>query len=85
MADQDRDLVMRIAADNRNRLVFFLQGKELADAHEFIKQQWLKSTVTGCDGGRFSYEFTPTGLGMCVVIIDNVTKERKNITNSSEW
>ncbi len=64
---------------------FVLEDKELKNAMTWMSEQVARKPGHASDGGRFSYEFTPTGLGMCVVIIDGLTKERKNVTDFSNW
>jgi hypothetical protein len=39
---------------------------------------------TGAIGGRFTYEFTPTGLGTCVVVTC-VCGAELNITDYRDW
>ncbi len=64
---------------------FVLEDKELENAMSWMSEQMARKPGCGSDGSRFSYEFTPTGLGMCVAIIDGLTKERKNVTDVSNW
>ena len=67
-------------------LEFGLSAKELRLAHEFIEiQEIVQPTHHSSSGGRFSYRFTPTGIGNAVVILDNQTNEEKDITDYSCW
>lgn len=36
-------------------------------------------------GGRFSVEFTPTGLGTCVVIRCADCRKKRNVTDFGSW
>lgn len=35
----------------------------------------------GAIGGRYSFEFTPTGVGIIIVIKDNITNEKLDVTD----
>lgn len=39
----------------------------------------------GAIGGRFTYSITPTGLGLIVKVIDNVTKKELDVTDYENW
>jgi hypothetical protein len=39
----------------------------------------------GAIGGRYTYSFTPTRLGMVVVVTDSITKEEIDLSNYDEW
>jgi len=64
---------------------FELNEKEAKAAQKFMKQKGKDKSYTGAIGGRFSIEFTITGLGNAVVIKDAVTKTEKNITDYDMW
>jgi len=40
---------------------------------------------TGAIGGRYTYKFTPTGLGVIVVVKDFITKKEINLTDFENW
>jgi len=42
------------------------------------------SSPTGAIGGRFTYEFTPTGLGTCVWV-SCLCGEKVDLTDSENW
>lgn len=44
-----------------------------------------KSRYTGAIGGRFSYEFTPTNLGIVAKVYDALTKTEIDLTNYDMW
>ena len=64
---------------------FKLEGKELKAAKKFIKTQKKKDGRIPTAGERWTYSFTPTGLGTVVSIKDGVTNESKDITDWSCW
>ncbi len=65
---------------------FELNEVEAAAARAFIaKHRVTDLAKLGYIGGQFSYEFTNTSLGHCVVIKDNVNKIEENITDFDAW
>ncbi|AGR47873.1 hypothetical protein PHIM7_170 [Sinorhizobium phage phiM7] len=58
---------------------------ELAkEYHEWIDRLESDNAPTGAVGGRFTYELTPTSIGLVVFVRDDVTKERFDL-NVYEW
>lgn len=39
----------------------------------------------GASGGAYSYTFTPTTLGVAVVVTNNLTKESIDLTDWEDW
>lgn len=67
-------------------MTFSLSDTQQRQADEWMQQQMTKENVyMGAAGGRFSFEFTPCGLGILVVVKDNGLKEELNITDFEEW
>ena len=67
-------------------LTFTLSGKEYEKAQKWIKKQKKKhGTKIGTIGDRFSYRFTPTGIGIGVTVIDALSGEEENVTDYSTW
>lgn len=65
---------------------FSLSKSELEAAKLFIKEQNKKAPANaGAIGGRWSYQFTPTSIGVISSIVDNVTKETKDLTDFDNW
>ena len=65
---------------------FEVSGKELDDSQAWMKKQKKEHPHSGTTiGGRFSYRFTPTGIGVAVSVIDNITKEEINVTDYGLW
>jgi len=65
---------------------FILEGEEKALAMLWMANQIEKEpTLPTAIGGRFSYRFTPTGIGTAVVVIDAQTKEEENVTDYGGW
>jgi len=65
---------------------FSVKGKELEDAEKWMLEQ-KKEHPGGVTtiGGRFSYQFTPTGLGVSVSVHDNWTGDYKDVTDVDSW
>ncbi len=58
---------------------FPISEKEDKKIHEWIEGQMKKnSSIGGAIGGRFRYEFIPTGIGTVGTIIDTFTEDRFN-------
>jgi hypothetical protein len=64
-------------------ITFIVEDSELAVAEKWIKEQKIKHPKMS--QGRFGYEFTPTGIGDGKSVFDNLTGERKDITDYNEW
>ena len=49
------------------------------------KSQQAEEDKVGTIGDRYTYSFTPTSLGIIVIIKDNVTNSEINLTDFSNW
>lgn len=68
-----------------NEIVFEIP-KNLIKKFEKWKDQLPKRGYDGATiGGRFSYEFTPTGLGVDIWITDNLTDKALHLTEDVNW
>jgi hypothetical protein len=51
--------------------------------------EWLKtkdlSKYTGAIGGRFTYSFTPTSLGIVIKAMDNLENNEIDLTDYDMW
>jgi hypothetical protein len=67
---------------------FVLNKQEEQDAKKFIEEHkdctW-DPDHTPAIGGRFSYTFTPLGIGTEVEIKCNICHNHKDITDVSNW
>jgi hypothetical protein len=67
-------------------MTFTLTKDQHAKASEWMAAQRATHPAdTGAAGGRFSYVFTMTGLGECIEVVDQITGERLNVTDYSDW
>ena len=51
-------------------------------------EKWQKKhepMYTGAIGGRYTFEFTPTSIGIAVVAVDNLTHTELNLTDYENW
>jgi hypothetical protein len=64
---------------------FELTKAEVKAAKQFIDQQLLRKKDLPAAGERFSYIFTPSGIGASVEIEDQLLKDRLNITDYERW
>lgn len=39
----------------------------------------------GCSGGAYTYEFTPTSLGLVVVVRNGMTEEEIDLSDYDSW
>jgi len=44
-----------------------------------------KRVYTGASGGRYTWSFTPTSLGVALVVTDEVTKQEIDLTDYESW
>lgn len=63
---------------------FELSNEELEKLDNWLKTKDLKK-CGGAIGGRFTYCFTPTSLGMVVKVIDDVDKDEIDLTDYLSW
>ena len=67
-------------------ITYDLNEVEKKSANEWIeKQEKKKKSPKTLIGDRFSYRFNQTGIGTAVIIIDNLLKKEKNITDYDCW
>ena len=64
---------------------FKLEGKEKENADLFIKQQMEIDDTLPTAGERFTYCFTPTGIGTVIKIIDEFLDTTQDITDWDVW
>lgn len=65
---------------------FRLSNEEIATANAFIARQETENpSHGGAIGGRWTYTFTPTSLGVIASIVDNVTKATEDLTDFSNF
>lgn len=60
-------------AEQQRKIVDFMGLKSSDNAYE------------GAIGGRFTYSFTPTGLGSVVKVRDNITGEELDVSDYETW
>ena len=63
---------------------FSIEGKEKTKELAFLKKH-EKCRCTATTGGKFTYAFTPTGIGIYVMIRCNVCCVSKDLTDTSDW
>jgi hypothetical protein len=62
--------------------VFNLTEQQKAAVSEFTN---VPAEYCGAIGGRYTFSFTPTAIGMVVEITDNVLKRQLDITDYDSW
>ena len=48
-------------------------------------QEWEKFLPQAEEGGRFTYSFTPTSLGVILVVSDVITGKKLDVTEYEYW
>ena len=61
---------------------------ELTEDQLKMIDKWIKSNpapLTGAIGGRYTYSFTPTTLGVVTTVRNNSTGKELDVTNYLDW
>lgn len=62
---------------------------EITEKQQERINNWLKgkdlSVYTGAIGGRLTYSFTPTSLGIIEKVFDSVTNDELDVTEYDLW
>jgi len=64
-----------------NNILALLSETERKTAEEWMDKRPLAKAGTGAIGGRFTFAFTPTTIGMTIVVKDNLDKEEIDVTD----
>ena len=72
--------------EEREALTFTVEIAEQDKANEWIDEQRETHKHKGVTSGeRFGYQFIPTGLGVCVAVVDLLTGNNKDVTDYSQF
>tara|TARA_B100000768_G_scaffold147985_1_gene141736 strand:- start:715 stop:1233 length:519 start_codon:yes stop_codon:yes gene_type:complete len=72
--------------EEREELTFIVSIPEQDKANEWIEEQREINKHKGVTSGeRFGYQFIPTGLGVCVAVVDLLTGKSKDVTDPLNW
>lgn len=63
--------------------MFSLDKEETDKLNQWLEK--LPSSPEGAIGGRITYSFTPTNLGVVIKVRDEVTKQEIDLTNYEAW
>tara|TARA_X000000368_G_scaffold24442_1_gene18630 strand:+ start:965 stop:1420 length:456 start_codon:yes stop_codon:yes gene_type:complete len=75
-----------VEIEKKEELTFVVETSEQDKANEWIDEQVEKHKHKGVTSGeRFGYQFIPTGLGVCVSVVDLLTGESKDVTDYSNF
>lgn len=67
-------------------LTFTVEISEQNKANKWIDEQRETHKHKGVTlGERFGYQFIPTGLGVCVAVVDLLTGKSKDVTDTLNW
>ena len=62
---------------------FYLTEKQQQKLNDWILHH--EDVYTGAIGGRYTYEFTPTSIGIAVWVRDAITKEKIDLSDYEDW
>lgn len=68
-------------ADKREKLRSWAEDQD----RKVAERQGKSKAYYGACGGALTYEFTPTTLGLCIVVRNGVTGESINLTDYDNW
>ncbi len=51
----------------------------------WCKERYAKQQSTTTAGGRYTYCFTPTGIGTIAILQDCITKKEIDLTDYDNW
>lgn len=61
-----------------------VQVKQLFE-WRYEQDKKIKDSPVGANGGVYSYTFTPTTLGVVILVKNNINQEEINLTNFGDW
>jgi hypothetical protein len=71
-----------VEIEKKEEITFVVSISEQDKANEWIDEQVETHKHKGVTSGeRFGYQFIPTGLGVCVSVIDLLTGKSKDVTD----
>lgn len=62
---------------------FFITDEQEAKIDEWVAGK--QRVYTGAIGGRFTYSFTPTSIGVVVKVYDCIDKDELDISDYDSW
>ena len=75
-----------VEVEKKEEITFVVSISEQDKANEWIDEQVETHKHKGVTSGeRFGYQFIPTGLGVCVSVIDLLTGKSKDVTDPFNW
>lgn len=66
----------------------YMMNFQITDDQQDKIVEWLNTLpeiATGAIGGRLTYQFTPTSIGLVTKVIDGCTKEELDLTDHTAW
>lgn len=85
-ADRHIDTVEAVGAAPTGSTTFTIDPKTQKEINKWIKREDKKTNRDfGSIGGHITYEFTPTSIGVVIVVRHSITKASHNFTDFSTW
>lgn len=64
---------------------FELDEDQTKQVNKWMTELFKDRAYIGAIGGRFTFSFTGTGLGNIIVVTDNVTGKKLDLTDYDSW
>ena len=61
------------------------QDVKVMEQQKGTKFEHSNEAYYGCSGGAYTYEFTPTSLGLVVVVRNGMTEEEIDLSDYDSW
>lgn len=65
--------------------MFELDEQQREKLNAWIGAKASKKAYTGACGGRYTYSFTPTSLGLVAKVYDEIDKDTIDLTEYGDW
>jgi hypothetical protein len=77
--------MFHLDAEQFKRLAAWSREQDAKVAEQQKGKGFSSTPYYGCSGGSLTYSFTPTTLGLVVVVKNNITNEEINLTDYDNW
>lgn len=67
------------------RLFELLLPEQLEKLETWVFDHNLSNTYSGAIGGRYTFSFTPTSLGLITKVRDNISEQEIDLTDYENW
>jgi hypothetical protein len=79
------DIQFQIICEKLDNFKYPLTGEQQTKLKKWLLKNSKRKDKEATIGGRFTYEITPTGVGECIVICDNASRDKIDLTDYENW